>query len=65
MSGVNVDIVAGQSAEGEVLIVGDEEYVRGILATMLGSMGLESVEAINGTRAWQRSEILVIGSSPV
>ena len=50
MSGVNVDIVAGQSAEGKVLIVGDEEYVRGILATMLGSMGLESVEAINGDK---------------
>ena len=50
MSGVSADIVAEQSAEGKLLIVDDEEYVRGILATMLGSMGLESVEAINGDK---------------
>jgi DNA-binding NtrC family response regulator len=51
MSGANTDTVTEQpamSAKGKVLVVDDEEYVRGILATMLGSMGFESVEAKNG-----------------
>ena len=51
MSGANINTVTEQpvgSAKGKVLVVDDEEYVRGILASMLGSMGLESVEAKNG-----------------
>jgi two-component system cell cycle sensor histidine kinase/response regulator CckA len=51
MSGANTDTVTEQpimSPKGKVLVVDDEEYVRGILATMLGSMGFESVEAKNG-----------------
>jgi len=51
MSGANTETITDQpvmSVKGKVLVVDDEEYVRGMLASMLGSMGLESVEANNG-----------------
>lgn len=48
MSGVIADTVTELSAKSKVLVVDDEEYVRGVLASMLGTMGFESVEAKNG-----------------
>ena len=40
--------VSEQTDNGKILVVDDEQYVRELLREMLGSMGLEVIEAIDG-----------------
>lgn len=54
MTGVEAKATADQFSsllmKGRVLVVDDEEYVRGIVASMLKSMGYEAVEASDGDK---------------